>query len=55
MPNSHKGWSPTKYTNSVSCMCRLSIGLDAVPTREYMQVSFVAAILTLLHEYVVTE
>lgn len=36
-------------------MCRLSIGLDAVPTWKYMQASFVAAILTLLYEYVFTE
>ena len=55
MPNSHKVYSATKYTNCVSCMFRLSTGLDEVPTRKYMQLSFVAAILTFLYEYVVTE
>ena len=57
MHKSHKVYSATKCTNSVSCMFRLSTGLDTVPTREYMQLSVVAAILTLLYEYkyVVTE
>jgi len=32
MRNSHKVYSATKCTNSVSCMFRPSTGLDAVPT-----------------------
>jgi len=55
MPNSYKVHSATKCANSVSCVFRLSTGLDALPTRKYMQLPCVVAILTLLCEYVVTE